>query len=179
MLLNICNYIRFKVQWFTPALPVPRPGRDREGRLDMHAWNDRTEFYSKGFYATGEESQVWARGSRLTDENWNNPRMWLRNAGVSFSIKLTASAGRGGAEPWALNLTTWIVSKFLKSPGCIRKIPLNPPLQKGEAIGMPGLIEILQYFDIGVLDLIWHLDFVIWTLFHRSSFNRGDIFRHF
>jgi hypothetical protein len=26
------------------------------------------------------------------------------------------------------------------TPGCIRKIPLNPPLQKGEAIGMPGLI---------------------------------------
>jgi len=30
-----------------------------------------------------------------------------------------------------------------KSQGCIKKIPLNPPLQKGEAIGMPGLFEIL------------------------------------
>ncbi len=36
--------------------------------------------------------------------------------------------------------------KFSKSPGCIRKIPLNPPLQKGEAIGMPGLIEKLPFF---------------------------------
>jgi hypothetical protein len=33
--------------------------------------------------------------------------------------------------------------KFSKSPGCIRKIPLSPPLQKGEAGGMPGLIEML------------------------------------
>ena len=30
------------------------------------------------------------------------------------------------------------------TPGCIRKIPLNPPLQKGEAFGMPGFIEMLQ-----------------------------------
>ena len=34
--------------------------------------------------------------------------------------------------------------KFLKSPGCIKKIPLNPPLQKGEAIGMTVLIEMLR-----------------------------------
>jgi hypothetical protein len=27
--------------------------------------------------------------------------------------------------------------------GCINKIPLNPPLQKGEAVGMPRLIEML------------------------------------
>jgi len=62
-------------------------------------------------------------------------------------------------------------SKFSITPGCIRKIPLNPPLQKGEAAGMTGLIEKLRkkqitdrfgkHFDIGVLDLIWHLDFVI------------------
>jgi hypothetical protein len=37
--------------------------------------------------------------------------------------------------------------KFSKSPGCIRKIPLNPPLQKGEAVGMPGLIEMLPNFN--------------------------------
>jgi len=30
---------------------------------------------------------------------------------------------------------------FSKSSIYIRKIPLNPPLQKGEAVGMPGLIE--------------------------------------
>ena len=29
--------------------------------------------------------------------------------------------------------------KVSKSLGCIRKIPLNPPLQKGEAVGMPEL----------------------------------------
>jgi len=33
--------------------------------------------------------------------------------------------------------------KFSKSPGYIRKIPINPPLQKGEAVGMPELIEKL------------------------------------
>ena len=27
--------------------------------------------------------------------------------------------------------------------GCINKIPLNPPLQKGEVVGMLGLIEML------------------------------------
>jgi len=50
------------------------------------------------------------------------------------------------------------------SPGCIRKIPLNPPLQKGKAAGMSRLIDMLgkryiidhfgKHFDIGVLDLI-------------------------
>jgi hypothetical protein len=34
--------------------------------------------------------------------------------------------------------------KFSISPACIRKIPLNPPLQKGKEVGMPGLIENLQ-----------------------------------
>jgi hypothetical protein len=35
------------------------------------------------------------------------------------------------------------LGKFSKSLGYIRKIPLNPPLQKGEAVGMPELIEKL------------------------------------
>ncbi len=30
--------------------------------------------------------------------------------------------------------------------GCIKKIPLNPPLQKGEAVELPELIEMLQLF---------------------------------
>jgi len=34
--------------------------------------------------------------------------------------------------------------KFSKNRGCIRKIPLNPPLQKGEAVGMPGFFEVLH-----------------------------------
>jgi hypothetical protein len=34
--------------------------------------------------------------------------------------------------------------KFSINPACIRKSPLNPPLQKGEAVGMPLLIEMLQ-----------------------------------
>ena len=34
--------------------------------------------------------------------------------------------------------------KFSINPGLIRKIPLNPPLQKGEEVGMPRLIEMLQ-----------------------------------
>jgi len=32
--------------------------------------------------------------------------------------------------------------KFSISPVCIRKIPLNPPLQKGEEVEMHGLIEL-------------------------------------
>jgi hypothetical protein len=35
-------------------------------------------------------------------------------------------------------------SNFAINLGCINKIPLNPPLQKGEAVGMLGLIEMLQ-----------------------------------
>jgi hypothetical protein len=35
-------------------------------------------------------------------------------------------------------------SEFSIRPGCIRKIPLNPPLQKGEAAEMPGLIDMLR-----------------------------------
>ena len=34
--------------------------------------------------------------------------------------------------------------KFSISPVGIGKIPLNPPLQKGEAVGMPELFEMLQ-----------------------------------
>ena len=30
--------------------------------------------------------------------------------------------------------------------GCIKKIPLNPPLQKGKAVELPALIEKLQLF---------------------------------
>ena len=30
------------------------------------------------------------------------------------------------------------------SQGCIREIPLNPPLQKGEEVGIPRLIEKLR-----------------------------------
>ena len=30
--------------------------------------------------------------------------------------------------------------KFTIGACCIRKIPLNPPLQKGEAVGLPGRI---------------------------------------
>ena len=32
--------------------------------------------------------------------------------------------------------------------GCINKIPLNPPLQKGGGIGMPGRIEILRLIEV-------------------------------
>ncbi|MBU4014225.1 MAG: hypothetical protein KJ550_12295 [Proteobacteria bacterium] len=31
----------------------------------MHFWHDRTECYDRRFYPMGQESQVWARGSRL------------------------------------------------------------------------------------------------------------------
>jgi len=39
--------------------------------------------------------------------------------------------------------------KFSKTPGCIREIPLNPSLQKGEEIGIAGLIEMLCILTIG------------------------------
>jgi maltose-binding protein MalE len=38
------------------------------------------------------------------------------------------------------------ICKFLLNQGYIKKIPLNPPLQKGEAFGMPGFIEMLPLF---------------------------------
>jgi len=38
---------------FTPAL----------ARLDVHSLHDRTKCYAKSFYAMGQGSQVWARGS--------------------------------------------------------------------------------------------------------------------
>ncbi|MCG2774787.1 MAG: hypothetical protein L6406_03815 [Desulfobacterales bacterium] len=34
--------------------------------------------------------------------------------------------------------------KFSLNQGYIKKIPLNPPLQKGEAFGIPGFIEMLR-----------------------------------
>ena len=41
-----------------------------------------------------------------------------------------------------------LVCKFSMNSGCINKIPLNPPLQKGEAIGMSALIEILRLIEV-------------------------------
>ena len=41
------------------------------------------------------------------------------------------------------SLLRLVLGKFSITLGCIRKIPLNPPLQKGEEVGMPGLIEKL------------------------------------
>ena len=108
---NAKKYVlRFKVPWFTPALPVPRPGRDREARLDMHSWNDRTELYARSFYATGEESQVWARGSRLTDGNWNNPEpSYATPQGCSLFFDQTGRFG-GQRRRWTVNLTTLVVT---------------------------------------------------------------------
>ena len=45
---------------------------------------------------------------------------------------------------WVADFRLWKCRKFSISSGYIRKIPLNPPLQKGEAVGMPGIIEMLQ-----------------------------------
>jgi len=38
----------------------------------------------------------------------------------------------------------WRERKFSKSPGYIRKIPLNPSLQKWEAVGMPELLIVTR-----------------------------------
>ena len=42
------------------------------------------------------------------------------------------------------------------------KIPLNPPLQKGEAVGMPGLIEMLR--DTLIIIVSWCLCGLIITI---------------
>ncbi len=85
-----------------------------------------------------------------------------------------------------------VFSNFSITPGCVRKIPLNPPLQKGEEVGIPGLIEklpkgpsrngtkkiqikektkekildgddIIQRFDLGVLPgLFTRMDLCAW-----------------
>jgi hypothetical protein len=47
-------------------------------------------------------------------------------------------------QPTPMEMHNRKKSKFSISPGCIRKIPLNPPLQKGEAAGMPGLVDMLR-----------------------------------
>ena len=36
--------------------------------LDKHSWHDRTECHDRRFYPMGQESQVWARGSRLESD---------------------------------------------------------------------------------------------------------------
>ena len=41
--------------------------------------------------------------------------------------------------------------EFSIKSGCIKKIPLNPPLQKGEAVGMHRLIEMLLTFRVDLL----------------------------
>ena len=38
-----------------------------------------------------------------------------------------------------------ILNRFSISTGCAWKIPLNPPLQKGEVIGIPELVLLLSY----------------------------------
>ncbi len=42
-------------------------------------------------------------------------------------------------QPTLVKMHNGEKSKFSIRPGCINKIPLNPPLQKGEAVGMPRL----------------------------------------
>ena len=37
-----------------------------------------------------------------------------------------------------------VEERQILSPGGIGKIPLNPPFQKGEAVGMPGFVEMFQ-----------------------------------
>ena len=55
----------------------------------------------------------------------------------------------------------WEKSKVSISPGCHRKIPLNPPLQKGEAPRMPGLISYLakKINNWSFWKTFWHWDF--------------------
>jgi hypothetical protein len=42
-------------------------------------------------------------------------------------------------------------SNFSINPGYTGKIPLNPPLRKGEVTGMPRLIEKLRILPVKVL----------------------------
>ncbi len=55
--------------------------------------------------------------------------------------------------PWVFPETCFSC-KFSINSGCIKKIPLNPPLQKGEAVGMPGLFEKSPFFTLKI-QLLW------------------------
>ena len=46
-----------------------------------------------------------------------------------------------------------ISGKFSLNQGYIKKIPLNPPLQKGEACGMVGFIKMLPFLVL-VIDIL-------------------------
>ena len=73
-------------------------------------------------------------------------------------------------QPWTLVCDSATLESLFRS---------NWPLRRSEATlnCEPDNLSIYRqitdrfgkYFDIGVLNLIWHLDFVIWTLFHRTS----------
>jgi hypothetical protein len=43
----------------------------------------------------------------------------------------------------------------------MRKIPLNPPLQKGEVVGMPGPIEMLQENQLTILASFVQVTFLV------------------
>jgi len=58
IIFNETKRYPFTVQRFTPAL----------ARLDVRSWHDHTECYARSFYAMGQESKVWARGSRLESD---------------------------------------------------------------------------------------------------------------
>ena len=60
-----------------------------------------------------------------------------------------------------------ISRKFSLNQGYIKKIPLNPPLQKGEVFGMPGFIEMLPSLVL-VIDI-----FVICICFEFRYSNCG------
>jgi hypothetical protein len=47
------------------------------------------------------------------------------------------------------------ISNFSKNSGFIRKIPLNTPLQKGEAVGMPEVFERLQFRKVRLDEKLW------------------------
>ena len=97
----------------------------------------------------------------------NNSRMWLRNAGVSFSIKLAASAVRGGAELWTWQLYMLVYrytcissrnfGKVSISSVCIRKIPPSaslrlsggraaiPVCKRGKHSECPDLLRLYEF----------------------------------
>ena len=90
---------------------------------------------------------------------WENPNIEIRNPKQYRNANFQNSKQK--------HHDTTISRKFSKSPGYIRKIPLNPPLQKGEAVEIPALIEMLPFLVL-VIDI-----FVICICFEFRYSNFG------
>ena len=93
----------------------------------------------------------------------------LRWSGTKFCCCIFQAHLKALRTSWEA-YPNWVMlnCKFSISPGYVWKIPLNPPLQKGEAVGMPVLIEMLRsikwYWVFGIGFKVFHGLFYISSL---------------